>query len=169
MPESKKEKTAHTSAESKESKEAPRFRGIYRSETNKIIAGVAGGLGEYFNIDPTIIRILFVLITIFGGSGLIIYIILWLIIPSESDLPKTSQDAIRSNLEDMKSTTQTFAHSIRNTGKNNDNSKFWWAIIIIVIGFFFLMSNYGLLEPLDLEKLWPLALVIFGLAILLRK
>ena len=162
MPESKKEKV-------KAGEDRPNFSGIYRSETNKVIAGVAGGLGEYFNIDPTIIRIIFILLTIFGGSGLIIYVVLWLIIPSKSQTVEHPQDTIRSNIEDMKSTTKTFAHSIRNPGAGGDNSKFWWAIIIIFLGFFFLMNNYGLLEPLDLEKLWPIVLIIFGLAIILRK
>lgn len=147
----------------------PGFQGLYRSETNKIIAGVAGGLGEYFNIDPTIIRILFILMTIFGGSGLIIYIVLWLIIPTRSAISKNSQEAIRLNIEEMKSTTKTFAHSIRNPPNNRDGSKFWWALIIITVGFLFLLNNFGLLEPLELDKLWPLALVIFGLALILRK
>jgi len=159
----------------KASKEEPKTNsslqgeGLYRSETNKILAGVAGGLGEYFNIDPTIIRILFVLLAVFGGSGFIIYIVLWLIIPSRSDARKNSQDAIRSNIEDMKNQTQTFAHSIGGSKSNKENSKFWWALIIIILGFLFLMKNFGLLGSLELEKLWPLALIIFGLAIIVRK
>lgn len=148
---------------------APGFQGLYRSESNKIIAGVAGGLGEYFNIDPTIIRILFILMTIFGGSGLIIYIVLWLIIPTRSAISKNSQEAIRLNIEEMKSATKAFAHNIRSPGSARENSKFWWALIIITVGFLFLLNNFGLLEPLELDKLWPLALVIFGLALILRK
>jgi phage shock protein PspC (stress-responsive transcriptional regulator) len=56
---------------------------LYRSNTERMIAGVAGGLGEYFNIDPTLIRILFVVLAIFGGPGLILYIIMALIVPLE--------------------------------------------------------------------------------------
>lgn len=180
MSEVKKEKNTNNTAGSKPETKAPQFQGLYRSDTNetkrlsrsdrdKIIAGVAGGLGEYFNVDPNIIRILFILMAVFGGSGLIIYIVLWLILPSKSKASENSQDAIRSNIEDMKSTTKTFAHSIRNPGSAPENSKFWWAVVIIVIGFFFLMHNYGLLGPLEIEKLWPLVLIIFGLAIILRK
>jgi phage shock protein C len=55
---------------------------LYRSKNNKIIAGVCGGIGEYFNIDPTIIRLLWLLISITGG-GLVAYIIAWIIIPKE--------------------------------------------------------------------------------------
>lgn len=158
----KKEKDKHTPKQ-------PQFQGLYRSEINKVIGGVAGGLGEYFNIDPTIIRIIFILMTVFGGSGVIVYIILWLIIPSKSQLSRNSQDTIRSNIEDMKSTTQTFAHNLGQPQSNQQNSKFWWAIIIVLLGFFFLMNNFGLLEPLELDKLWPLLLIVFGLVVLLRK
>lgn len=168
MAEKKKESKIHEEKVKSEAKTSE-FQGLYRSETNRVIAGVAGGLGEYFNLDATIIRILFVLLTVFGGSGLVIYIVLWLIIPEKNSRPKDSKDAIRDNIEDMKETTQSFAHSIRTGGDNKDNSRFWWAIIIIVLGFLFLLNNYGLLEPIDFEKLWPLALIIFGLAILLKK
>ena len=55
---------------------------LMRSE-DRMIAGVAGGLADYFNTDPTLIRILFVLLTLLGGGGLgiLIYIVLWIIMP----------------------------------------------------------------------------------------
>jgi len=56
---------------------------LYRSKTDRIIAGVCGGLGDYFNVDPTIIRLLWVLFTLLGGSGLLAYIIAWFIVPEE--------------------------------------------------------------------------------------
>jgi phage shock protein C len=57
---------------------------LYRSNTNKKIAGVCGGLGEYFNIDPTIIRVLFVVLALPGGlPGVIPYVILWFVVPQD--------------------------------------------------------------------------------------
>ena len=55
---------------------------LYRSKTNKMLCGVCGGIGEYFNVDPTLIRLLFV---IFGctGSGVLEYIIAAIVIPQE--------------------------------------------------------------------------------------
>ena len=55
---------------------------LYRSSTNKVIAGVCGGLGEYFKIDPVIFRVIFVILLLPGGlPGLIPYVILWIIVP----------------------------------------------------------------------------------------
>jgi len=56
---------------------------LYRSRKDSKIAGVCGGIAEYFNVDPTIIRLLAVLTIFFGGGGVVAYIIAWLIIPLE--------------------------------------------------------------------------------------
>lgn len=56
---------------------------LYRSKDDCWVAGVCGGIGRYFNLDPTLIRALFVIFTLFGGSGILLYLILWLIIPEE--------------------------------------------------------------------------------------
>lgn len=56
-------------------------RKIYRSRKDSMIAGVCGGLGEFFGIDSTWVRLLFVLFFILGGSTLLIYIIMWIIVP----------------------------------------------------------------------------------------
>ena len=58
---------------------------LYRSQDEKKVSGVCGGLGEYFSIDPVFFRILFVLITLFPpGSGILIYLIMWLVVPKKS-------------------------------------------------------------------------------------
>ena len=51
---------------------------------NKMVAGVCSGLGEYLGIDPTIVRIVYVLMILFGGFGLLLYVILWLVMPKPS-------------------------------------------------------------------------------------
>lgn len=56
---------------------------LYRSSTNSMICGVCGGIGEYFNIDPVVIRLLWVVFCCLGGSGIIAYIIAAIIIPSK--------------------------------------------------------------------------------------
>lgn len=62
---------------------------LYRSSTNKNLCGVCGGLGEYFDIDPTVVRVIFVLLTLFSAAfpGVIIYIVLALVMPQEPQQP----------------------------------------------------------------------------------
>jgi phage shock protein C len=57
---------------------------LYRSKNNKMIAGVCGGIGEYFKIDPTLVRLLWLLISLMSvGGGVVAYIIAWIIVPQE--------------------------------------------------------------------------------------
>lgn len=60
-----------------------KIKRLYRSKKNRIIAGVCGGIGEYFNIDPTLIRLLWIIFIFLGGSGILVYIVAWIIIPQE--------------------------------------------------------------------------------------
>jgi phage shock protein C len=62
---------------------------LYRSTTNKMIAGVCGGLAEYFDIDPVIVRIIALVLLFAGSAGFWVYIIMWIIVPKN---PGTSED-----------------------------------------------------------------------------
>ncbi len=56
-------------------------RRLYRSQKDKMIAGVCGGIAEVLDIDPTVVRLVFVLLALLGGHGILLYLILWLIMP----------------------------------------------------------------------------------------
>ncbi len=57
------------------------YKKFTRSVNNRRIAGVCGGLGEYFNIDPMLLRVIFIVLLLFGGGGLIIYLLFWVLAP----------------------------------------------------------------------------------------
>lgn len=58
---------------------------LYRSKNNRMLAGVCGGIGEYLNLDPTVIRLLFVLGTFMsGGTGIFAYLVLAIVVPEEA-------------------------------------------------------------------------------------
>ena len=59
---------------------------LVRSSMDKKVAGVCGGLARYFDIDATLVRVVFVLLTLFSGGGLILYIILWLVMPQSAEI-----------------------------------------------------------------------------------
>ena len=58
-------------------------RKLYRSRTDRKLAGVSGGLAQYLKLDATLIRVLFILLTVLGGSGLLVYLAMWIIVPDE--------------------------------------------------------------------------------------
>ena len=63
---------------------------LYRSTTDRMIAGVCGGIAEYFNIDPAIVRIVAVILLLPGGlPGFLPYVILWIVVPEDTAKPKT--------------------------------------------------------------------------------
>lgn len=165
----KKELTVYSlKTEDKHESAGATAKKLRRSETDRVLAGVAGGLGKYLELDPTLIRILFILMAVFGGSGILIYLVLWLVIPSESDDQKTSEEYMKGNVEEMKQKAYTMGESFRTSTKDTD-SKSWGAFVLIGLGVFFLLQNYGWMHGIRFDKLWPLFLVGLGLALLFRR
>src|SRR5215204_4006990 len=62
-------------------------RKLYRSRSQRMLGGVCGGLAEYFNVDATLIRVLFLVLAVVGGSGLVIYLLMWIIVPDARKIP----------------------------------------------------------------------------------
>lgn len=93
---------------------------LYRSEKEQMLAGVCAGLAEYFEIDPTIVRIIFIILLFTPFNGGILYILLWMVIPLESAVKsgKAHGDAMRDNLEDLKLKTKSAFEKARHEAEN---------------------------------------------------
>lgn len=127
---------------------------LERSDTNKVVAGVCGGLGTFLGIDPTIIRWAFVLFTVFGGSGLLVYLILWLLIPSPSGALIDKKD-LQKGVEKMKEYT------------NQHNPNKLLGLGLLVLGVVFLLDNLGF-HFYYFRNFWPLLIVGLGIYILYK-
>lgn len=57
------------------------YRRLYRSRRDRMIAGVCGGLADYFQVDPSVVRLIFVLFLLLGGSACLVYLVMWLVVP----------------------------------------------------------------------------------------
>lgn len=68
---------------------------LHRSRTDRVVAGVAGGLGAHFGVDPIWIRLAFVVLTLGGGSGILVYVVMWLLIPGAPEGDEPHPAAIR--------------------------------------------------------------------------
>jgi phage shock protein PspC (stress-responsive transcriptional regulator) len=58
---------------------------LYRTREGRVVAGVCAGLAAYFGVDPTLVRLAFAVLTIFGGAGVLLYLVAWIVIPDEGD------------------------------------------------------------------------------------
>jgi len=127
---------------------------IYRSQEDKIIGGVCGGIGEYFNIDPIIVRVIFVLSVLFGGSGLILYLILWLV------FPKGSKDIVYKTEENLKGDMEI------NKEEKRRSRFFGWFLFFLGI---FLLTGTLFPYSLHLIRYWPFLLILLGIFLLFKK
>jgi phage shock protein C len=97
---------------------------LYRSSKDRVLWGVCGGLGKYFNIDPVIVRVIFVLTIFFGGLGIVAYIVMAIIVPKEDSKAAEPKDAIKENIKDIKDTTVSIGKDIQKTfGPKEDTDK----------------------------------------------
>ncbi len=114
---------------------------LYRSRENCMIAGIAGGLAEYFNVDPVLIRLLWILSIFIGGSGLIAYLIGWLIIPEQKTGEPSPEERDVKGLQGI-------------------------GLLLIIAGVALFLRH---LIPLPWFRFfWPLALVALGVFIIWR-
>lgn len=125
---------------------------LMRSETDRMIAGVCGGLAAYLGVDPVLVRLAFVILFLASGIGLAIYAILWLVVPT----PSRVQPEIRLVDEeyDDPSALKTRFSPAATVG-----------VILILFGAFFLLSQMGGAPG----YIWPVILIGAGLFYLIRR
>jgi phage shock protein PspC (stress-responsive transcriptional regulator) len=146
---------------------------LYRSKRDRVFAGVAGGLGDYFNVDPIIFRIGFIALALGAGSGVLIYILLWIFVP-ESKKPFNPFFENMENMEnpfEQKPVDPNIAENDPMGGfpppPPRRNGGLWGGVMLITIGGLFLISN--IIPSISFHELWPVILIAVGVMIILNK
>src|SRR5512136_2054263 len=85
---------------------------LYRSKSDRMIAGVCGGLARYFSVDATLVRLVFLLILFLGGAGFLVYLILWIIMPEEDRVAATPQENVQANTQDLANSARELGNSL---------------------------------------------------------
>lgn len=142
-------------------------RKLFRSKKDRFVAGVSGGLGEYFDIDPLVFRLVFILLTIFAGSGVIIYIICWILMPEAGE--KRSGEVGESVKEGASKMAQEIKEKAGELEKDQKDKKgkMVGGLIILGIGLIFLFQNIMPQYGLDFGKLWPLIIIVIAIGIII--
>ena len=116
---------------------------LRRSRTDRVIAGVCGGVGRYLGVDPVLIRVAFVVLAILGGGGILLYILGWILIPEEKE-------------------GETLGEAPPHSA---DMARLVFGGALIAIGVILLL---GLSFPRVGKYLWPLALIAVGVAVIVQ-
>jgi phage shock protein C len=151
---------------------------LHRSQTDKIIAGTAGGIGEYFEVDPTIVRLIFVLITVLGGSGVLLYLILWVLIPKNLEGKMViDKNRVKEVAGEIKDRAEAFGKGIKEEFKKEPSvieeksrrsgGLFGW--ILVIAGILFLINVF---YPISFRyfafRFWPVGLILLGFILIFR-
>lgn len=143
---------------------------LYRSQSSKMLGGVCAGLAKYLNVDVTIVRLFFVVLTLLGGFGPLVYFIMWIVVPLE-DHVYTDSNPDKFEGEDIKERAgmvrDDFIEAVR---QPNQNTARFIGIALVLAGGFFLLRqlNISWLGWLDTGVLWAGLILLAGVALLIR-
>ena len=142
---------------------------LNRSVKDKVIGGVAGGIAEYFEIDPVIVRVLFVVSLFFHGAGIIGYIVLWIAVPEAPYVfeTATSAGASGTSASDPGSKPDNPAEAyFRSLDEKKMRRNRNVGIVLIVLGSIFLADNF--IPRIHFADFWPIVLIALGVSLLLN-
>jgi phage shock protein C len=129
---------------------------LYRSKRSRVFGGVAGGLGEYFNIDPVIMRVIFVIVTLMHGLGILAYIIMWIVIPEE---PFELAYPINNETTGENKNADDNINNIPAAPKKSTGSLVF-GVILIAIGFLFLADRF--IPRFSFDDFFPVVIIAIG-------
>lgn len=147
-------------------------RRLYRSQNNRMIGGVCGGLGQYLGIDATIVRLFFVLLAFGNGIGIPLYLLLWIVVPPEDQERDTSfSSTVRSGSEEIAAQAREMGEELRTMVRNpNPQVSLIIGAALIIMGLIFLSQSLRLpwLNWLDFDIVLAIMLIFGGVVLLWR-
>ncbi len=147
---------------------------LTRSQTDQMIGGVCGGLAQYLGIDSTFVRLFFVLLAFAGnGIGVLAYLLLWIILPVEGHTrPISFEENVRMGSAEVAERARIIGEDFRHmVQKPHPQATLIIGVSLIVLGVIYLIDNLQLpwLQWLRFDIVWPLLLVLGGIALILRR
>ncbi len=137
-----------------------------------MLGGVCGGLAEFLGINVTIVRAFFILFALTNGIGLMVYLLLWVIVPRE-DLGRkaTLGDIARSGAGEIVDRARAVRDDLQHTVTDpHPQARIFLGAALLLVGLFFMLQNLDVpwLRWLDRDLIWPALLILAGIALLLR-
>ena len=145
---------------------------LYKSASDRMLSGVSGGLAEYLDVDSTLVRIAWVIVTVMSaGIALLAYIALVIIVPTRPS-PATSGPSEEQTLPDGETSPdqEPYLAVERNDAERNKRRRsVVIGVVLVVVGGLALGYNFDLFEWLDWGKFWPALLILLGVLLIVRR
>lgn len=140
---------------------------LSRNPQNAILGGVCSGLGDYLGIDPVIVRIFFIIFALASGVGVLVYVLLWIILPRTDEVNPTGFANANDFGNRARQMGEEFGQAFR---RPNPGAAKFIGFALVLAGAVFLLENLHLpwLSWLRSELIWPALLIVGGVALLLR-
>jgi phage shock protein C len=135
---------------------------LFRSESDRMISGVCGGIAAYLGIDPVFVRLAFLILIFAGGIGFPLYLVLMIIMPSEANVGQPSSKVVQDNLDRL---GDDLGQGVRRV-RAHPQGRTIAAALLILLGIYLLLANLGWISG---TVFWALALIGLGLYFLLRR
>ncbi|OGO69558.1 MAG: hypothetical protein A2Z37_15615 [Chloroflexi bacterium RBG_19FT_COMBO_62_14] len=146
---------------------------LFRSRSNSILGGVCAGLGNYFGLDPTIVRLFFVVFTLVNGVGILAYFVLWLVIPLEGvETTGSFEENLRQGADEIAARARSLGQEVQSISvRREQQTGLYLGVALLVLGGVFLLRNLGVswMRWFDSELIWPALLILAGAWILVRR
>lgn len=149
---------------------------LYRSVREKMIGGVCGGLADYFSVDVTLVRLIVLVAAFAWGVGFLAYLAAWIIIPANpaeqggqtEHHNRDVGEAVKGMVSDVKDATKgLYLQENDEKHENHENRSKIAGGILVTLGVLFLLERF-LPYWFDMSKMWPLLLILIGIAIIYR-
>lgn len=134
---------------------------LVRSDTDRIIAGVCGGLATYLGIDVVLVRLAFAVLLFASGIGFPIYMVMWIVMPLEADANQTNSEVIHKNIDEMGTAVASGMNRIGKPGTIG--------VILIMLGAYFLLQQFGGLGWISNAIFWPLFIIGIGVFVMSQR
>ncbi len=136
---------------------------LCRRRNGRLLGGVCVGIGDYLAVDPVLVRLAFVVLALVNGLGVLLYLILWAVMPDEAAPALSGEQLLRANLNEMRAQARHFIQSVRSSSQDTVII----GLILMTLGLLFLLDNF--VPWITPAMLWPIALIAVGVYILLRR
>jgi phage shock protein PspC (stress-responsive transcriptional regulator) len=139
-------------------------RRLYRSRTESVLGGVAGGVAEYLDADPSIVRIIWAILGIAtGGIFVVLYVVMWIVVPEAPAVAPAAGGEATGDATSPAAGASVMTPANPPRRRSSGGGTMVFGLVLVGLGAWFLIREY--VPQIDTDLLWPIGLVVLGIVL----